>query len=407
MLSLKWIALIAMAVQNSVTPLIFRSVMTAASSKTRFSTVEAILMAEMIKLFLSLFLIFWEENQSVALTLATLKREIYDKPRDTMKLGIPAFLYFTQNICLQKASANLPAAVFQVTYQGKSLVVALCSVALLSKKLKRVQWVSIGIMGAGLAIVQLARSTESKQSSMANSQEQSIVVGLMFTVIGAFCSGFAGVYFEKMMKQPTKTTASLGGPSEVTKKPSMWVRNLQLAAFSMAIGIFNIMMQFMVSSGSSSGIRSSDGSGSDNGNEAIFHSGATEETGHYFLKGFSWMVWIMVLNNALGGLCVAFVIKYADNILKGTEIDVVVVVVVLPFASARAFKTEHVCVLVVVVVVVVLLFFFLPPPRICLCGCNDYCSGGRRTVVWFQFGTRLFNRYAGDLDLCIVIRGEH
>ena len=103
MLSLKWIALIAMAVQNSVTPLIFRSVMTAASSKTRFSTVEAILMAEMIKLFLSLFLIFWEENQSVALTLATLKREIYDKPRDTMKLGIPAFLYFTQNICLQKS----------------------------------------------------------------------------------------------------------------------------------------------------------------------------------------------------------------------------------------------------------------------------------------------------------------
>lgn len=352
MLSLKWIALIVMAVQNSVTPLIFRSVMTAASSKTRFSTVEAILMAEMVKLCLSLFLIFWEENQSVALTLATLKREIYDKPRDTMKLGIPAFLYFTQNICLQKASANLPAAVFQVTYQGKSLVVALCSVALLSKKLKRVQWVSIGIMGAGLAIVQLARSTESKQSSMANSQEQSIIVGLMFTVIGAFCSGFAGVYFEKMMKQPTKTTASLGGPSEVTKKPSMWVRNLQLAAFSMAIGIFNIMMQFMVSSGSSSGIRSSDGSGSDNGNEAIFHSGATEETEHYFLKGFSGMVWIMVLNNALGGLCVAFVIKYADNILKGfacavaTIIAAVAAVPLFGFSLGPAFLIGMLVILV-------------------------------------------------------------
>lgn len=178
---------------------------------------------------------------------------------------------------------------------------------------------------------------------MANSQEQSIVVGLMFTVIGAFCSGFAGVYFEKMMKQPTKTTASLGGPSEVTKKPSMWVRNLQLAAFSMAIGMFNIMMQFMVSSGSSSGIRSSDGSGSDNGNEAIFHSGATEETGHYFLKGFSWMVWIMVLNNALGGLCVAFVIKYADNILKGfacavaTIIAAVAAVPLFGFSLGPAF----------------------------------------------------------------------
>ena len=64
-------------------------------------------------------------------------KEIFQKPGDTLRLGIPALLYFIQNYCLQLASANLPAALFQVTYQGKTLVVAFCSVVLLQKRLKR------------------------------------------------------------------------------------------------------------------------------------------------------------------------------------------------------------------------------------------------------------------------------
>jgi hypothetical protein len=36
-----------------------------------------------------------------------------------------------------------------------------------------------------------------------------------------------------------------------------------------------------------------------------------------FMHGFTPKVWVMVLNNAVGGLIVAGVIKYADNILKG------------------------------------------------------------------------------------------
>lgn len=36
-----------------------------------------------------------------------------------------------------------------------------------------------------------------------------------------------------------------------------------------------------------------------------------------FLGGFTSAVWFMVFNNAFGGMCVALVIKYADNIEKG------------------------------------------------------------------------------------------
>jgi solute carrier family 35 (UDP-sugar transporter), member A1/2/3 len=313
MVSLKWISLGIMAFQNGLTPLIFRHVMTSAKAEDRFQTVDAVFMQETLKLLLSILLLFWEEGQSFNMTMKTLSREIWDKPRDTLKLGIPAVLYFIQNVCLQLASANLPAAVFQVTYQGKSLIVAMCSVLLLSKKLKRIQWMAIGLMGSGLAIVQLARSKESKQSTMANKDEQLIAWGILYTVIAALCSGFAGVYFEKMMKQPTtnqQPTTTASGPIVTVKKPSMWVRNIQLAGFSMLIGLSNILMKMAVTSSSSSPTSAG---------LAQVHDGVTHSvpTAHYFLKGFTWSVWGMVLNNAVGGLCVAMVIKYADNILKG------------------------------------------------------------------------------------------
>ena len=46
-----------------------------------------------------------------------LSSEVIGKPRDTLKLAVPAVLYYTQNICLQLSAANLPAAIFQISYQ--------------------------------------------------------------------------------------------------------------------------------------------------------------------------------------------------------------------------------------------------------------------------------------------------
>eukprot|EP01047_Picozoa_sp_COSAG01_P098828 COSAG01_NODE_28949_length_648_cov_14.519126_2_plen_49_part_01 len=49
---------------------------------------------------------------------------------------------------------------------------------------------------------------------MANADEQNVAKGLFFVITGCFCSAFAGVYFEKMMKHGAV-------------KPSMWLRNVQ------------------------------------------------------------------------------------------------------------------------------------------------------------------------------------
>ena len=56
---------------------------------------------------------------------------------DTLKLCIPGLLYTFQNNLLYMALENLPAAVYQVTYQGKILTTAVLSVLMLGKTLNK------------------------------------------------------------------------------------------------------------------------------------------------------------------------------------------------------------------------------------------------------------------------------
>lgn len=275
-----------------IQPLIFRFATTASISDDSYNPTVAVIVMEFVKLVLSFFLIAAEESYSPFNALGVVNNKIIQRPRDTLKLAVPATLYFIQNILLQKASANLPAALFQVTYQGKTLVVAFCSVLLLSKQLTRIKWIAISLMAIGIACVQLADAREGSQENMANAAEQSIITGLGFVLMGCFCSGFAGVYFEKMMK--------------TGEKPSMWVRNFQLAMFSMSIGIFPLLME--------------------------------KEDFRDLFHGFNSYVWLMVFNSAIGGLCVAFVIKYADNILKGFACALATVIATLAAVPLFAFE---------------------------------------------------------------------
>ena len=106
-----------------------------------------------------------------------------------------------------------------------------------------------------------------------DNSNQNYLVGLIAVVISCLSSGFAGVYFEKILK----------GSSA-----SVWVRNVQLGIFGMALGMLGLWWK--------------DGP-------------AVAEVG--FLFGYTDMVWCVIFNQAFGGLLVAVVVKYADNILKG------------------------------------------------------------------------------------------
>jgi len=189
------------------------------------------------------------------------------QPLELAKTCVPSALYTFQNNMLFVGLSNLSAGSYQVTNQLKILTTAALSVVILGTKLSAEKWGALVLLTAGVAVV-------NKSGKDANSDEakQDSVIGLAAVICACFTSGLASVYLEKILKQ-TKT--------------SLWLRNMQLSFFG---SVFAIVVAF-----------SKD-------RQAIVQDG--------FLQGYNLLVWAVVFCHAVGGLLVAVVMKYADNILK-------------------------------------------------------------------------------------------
>ena len=218
---------------------------------------------------------------------------------------VPSAVYLIQNNLLYVAASNLDVATYQITYQLKILTTAMFAVTMLNKKLISTQWISLLILIAGVAMVQLSDVKESKSS--ANVAEQSKMLGFTAALSACCLSGFAGVYFEKILKG-----------SDV----SVWMRNVQLALLSVPMGLVTSYV--------------SDG-------------GKISE--HGFFHGYDNFVWFTVAQNALGGLLVAVVVKYADNILKGFACSLAIIITcvasifIFDFSLSLQFSVGAACVI--------------------------------------------------------------
>uniref|UniRef100_A0A2I2YLU5 Solute carrier family 35 member A3 n=1 Tax=Gorilla gorilla gorilla TaxID=9595 RepID=A0A2I2YLU5_GORGO len=109
-----------------------------------------------------------------------------------------------------------------VTYQLKILTTALFSVSMLSKKLGVYQWLSLVILMTGVAFVQWPSDSQLDSKELSAGSQ---FVGLMAVLTACFSSGFAGVYFEKILKET---------------KQSVWIRNIQLGFFGSIFGLMGV-----------------------------------------------------------------------------------------------------------------------------------------------------------------------
>ncbi|XP_039896361.1 solute carrier family 35 member A3a [Simochromis diagramma] len=267
---LKYLSLGVLVFQTTSLVLTMRYSRTLQAEGPRYLASSAVVVAEVMKILTCVLLVFKEHSYSMRALNSVLRQEIIHKPVETLKLAIPSGIYTLQNNLLYVALSNLDAATYQVTYQLKILTTALFSVSMLGRRLGVYQWLSLLILMAGVALVQWpSDSASEKEAPSAGSQ----FVGLAAVLVACFSSGFAGVYFEKILKE---------------SKQSVWVRNIQLGMFGLVFGLFGMMAY--------------DG-------ERVRESG--------MFQGYNTITWTVVALQALGGLVIAAVIKYADNILKG------------------------------------------------------------------------------------------
>jgi UDP-sugar transporter A1/2/3 len=252
----------------------------------RYFTSTAVFLNECMKLAISTYIAFRGTAQTVApgtsfsTTVFTLRDQVFGN--DGWKLAIPATLYTFQNSLQYIAVSNLDAATFQVTYQLKILTTAIFSITMLKRTLTVKKWISLVFLMAGVAVVSLANDdTSSKAPGHADMNGG---VGLIAVVTACATSGLAGVYFEKVLKDSTKV--------------SLWVRNVQLSFWSLFPALIG-------------GVILKDG-------REISRLG--------FFTGYNGVVWAAIICQACGGLLVALVVNYADNIAKNfaTSISIVI-----------------------------------------------------------------------------------
>ncbi|TKA71093.1 hypothetical protein B0A55_08342 [Friedmanniomyces simplex] len=338
---MKHISLITLTLQNSILLLIlhYSRVMPPVDGQ-RYYTSTAVFLNELMKLAISLSMALYDiatdpktpEASTVAGLFNELGRAVFTA--DSWKLAIPAMLYTLQNTLQYIGISHLDAATFQVTFQLKILATALFSVTMLGRSLNMRKWLALILLMVGVAIVQIptglsadtrvlsvkdlqdgvafhsprniwdlkalgnaAAGQLSKRSATYEGIDEDVLgappppnasIGLVAVVLACSLSGLAGVYFEKILKDPK---------SEV-HTASVWVRNVQLSFYSIWPALFI-------------GVFFRDG-------EHIAKTG--------FFAGYNLVVWLAISFQALGGVIVALVVNYADNIAKNfaTSISIIV-----------------------------------------------------------------------------------
>mmetsp|Transcript_51723 Transcript_51723/g.150193 ORF Transcript_51723/g.150193 Transcript_51723/m.150193 type:complete len:356 (-) Transcript_51723:69-1136(-) len=270
---LKWVSLALMVVQTVGMVLLVRVSRTQHVDGPRYLNTTAIFLGEVLKLFVSVAL-HWASSKDRSHFLADLS-EAY-RPWELAKTSVPSLLYSVQNNLLYVGLSHLSAGTYQVTSQCKILTTAFLSVLILGTKLGWEKWAALLLLTAGVALVDTsggmaptARSAREAASALGTS---GAALGLAAVIGACFLSGLAGVYLEKILKQ---------------SNTSLWVRNVQLA---LSGSVFAALIALRA-----------DG-------PAIHRDG--------FFQGYGALVWAVVACQALGGLLVAAVMKYADNILK-------------------------------------------------------------------------------------------
>lgn len=189
----------------------------------------------------------------------------------SQKMFVLALIYGSMNILSFVSLRNISAGMFTIFSQTKILTTATFSTIMLKRQYSWTKWRAlIGLMMGVLLFSEPIWNPKDKTDDD-KSKGGNAFIGTVAVLIEVSLSGFASIYFEKVIKTDP---LQLG----------IWERNFQLA-----LGSIPVYLVFIAGNG-----------------------GGTAG----FLQGWSPMAFLLAVLGAAGGLLVALSIKHGDSILK-------------------------------------------------------------------------------------------
>ena len=199
----------------------------------------------------------------------TLKDRIKHLIRRSDKMFVLAAIYGAMNVLSFVSLRNIGAGIFTIVAQCKILTTATFSAMILGRTYSWARWRAL--FGLSLGVLLFSQPIWSDIEKRKTQEGGSAFLGTSAVLIEVTLSGFASIYFEKVIKLDSE---QLG----------IWERNFQLALASCPV-------YFLI----------------------IAYEGGGE-AGYW--GAWSAISWSLAILGAGGGLLVALSIKYGDSILK-------------------------------------------------------------------------------------------
>ena len=201
---------------------------------------------------------------------------------------IPAGLYTIQNTAALMAYQNLDGVTFNVLNQTKTLSAALCCYLLMGRKQSRIQILSLLALFASALVIEriiplnfLSERGSSTSGSSVEFTRRHYTYGVIPVLLASFISGLAGAISQKNL-QSSSGCGKSGGRNPFLFSSELCVASVILLSLSLTVSEDGRMMK----------------------EHGFFHSW-TKET------------MIPIFTNAIGGIIVGLVTKYAGSVRKG------------------------------------------------------------------------------------------
>jgi len=246
--------------------------------------------------------------------------------------GFPALLYVVQNYCSLAAYQLLAPIAYNVLNQTKTISAAIWCYVLMGRKQSRVQAISLVVLVISALVMetsvlrqrqQYARvgnsgdkdgesesrgeddkgsnggGTEAPAEAPATSDASSTTVGVAAIVVASSTSGLAGAWTQRALQASSHPRNSL-------------LLSMELAACSAAF----LLVGLLVTGSMSKSSAAADGDANNNNSNSGNHD-ALRISRDGWWSGWTWRTWIPLTANAVGGILVGMVTKYAGSVEKG------------------------------------------------------------------------------------------